>query len=147
MWNLLEHLLLQNTSGGCFLYQHDFTNPWTFLKCLINNIFQMDKCIFLTLWHGFSPVTLLHIFRTPFPKNTSGGRFLVFFPKQLILSESTINIFQINKYFYIPQLMCFKSSINIFQFVNFFQIDKYFKLFKILPFYCIPVFRKTLTRM
>ena len=108
----------------------------------LQNIF-----IEITLWHGSCPVTLLHIFRTPFPKNTSGGRFLVFFPKQLILSESTINIFQINKYFYIPQLMCFKSSINIFQFVNFFQIDKYFKLFKILPFYCIPVFRKTLTRM
>ena len=26
----------------------------------------------VTLWHGCSPVTLLHIFRTPFLKNTSG---------------------------------------------------------------------------
>ena len=25
-----------------------------------------------TLWHGCSPVNLLHIFRTPFPRNTSG---------------------------------------------------------------------------
>ena len=24
-------------------------------------------------WHGSSPVNLLRIFRTPFPKNTSGG--------------------------------------------------------------------------
>ena len=32
----------------------------------------------ITLWHGFSPVNLLHIFRTPFSKNTSGGLLLVF---------------------------------------------------------------------
>ena len=27
----------------------------------------------IALWHGYSPVNLLHIFRIPFPKNTSGG--------------------------------------------------------------------------
>ena len=30
----------------------------------------------LQLLHGCSPVNLLHIFRTPFLKNTSGGLFL-----------------------------------------------------------------------
>ena len=30
----------------------------------------------ITLWHGSSPVNLLHIFRTPFLKNTSGGLLL-----------------------------------------------------------------------
>ena len=30
----------------------------------------------LTRQHGWSPVNLLHIFRTPFLKNTSGGLFL-----------------------------------------------------------------------
>ena len=30
----------------------------------------------ITLRHGCSPVNLLHIFRTPFLKNTSGGLFL-----------------------------------------------------------------------
>ena len=29
-----------------------------------------------TLWHGCSPVNLLHIFRTLLPKNTSGGLHL-----------------------------------------------------------------------
>ena len=29
----------------------------------------------ISLWHGCSPVNLPHIFRTPFPKNTSGGSF------------------------------------------------------------------------
>ena len=30
----------------------------------------------ITLWHGCSPVNLLHFFRTPFPKNTYGGLLL-----------------------------------------------------------------------
>ena len=28
----------------------------------------------IALWHGCSPANLLYIFRTPFPKNTSGNR-------------------------------------------------------------------------
>ena len=40
----------------------------------------MQKCDFsivaLQLRHGCSPVNLLHIFRTPFTKNTSGGLLL-----------------------------------------------------------------------
>ena len=31
----------------------------------------------ITLPYGCSPVNLLHIFRTPFPKNTSGGLLLL----------------------------------------------------------------------
>ena len=31
----------------------------------------------ITLWHGYSPVNLLHIFRTPFPKNSSEGLLLI----------------------------------------------------------------------
>ena len=41
----------------------------------------MPKCDFnkveTTLRHGCSPVNLLHIFRTLFLKNTSGGLFLL----------------------------------------------------------------------
>ena len=32
----------------------------------------------ITLRHGCSPVNLLHNFRTPFPKNTSGRLLLAF---------------------------------------------------------------------
>ena len=32
----------------------------------------------IILRHGCSPVNLLHIFRTPFPKNTSRRLFLIF---------------------------------------------------------------------
>ena len=43
----------------------------------------MPKCDFNkvvienTLWYGFSPVNLLHIFRTPFTKNTSERMLLI----------------------------------------------------------------------
>ena len=30
----------------------------------------------IELWHGCFPVNLLHFFRTPFPKNTSGGMLM-----------------------------------------------------------------------
>ena len=32
----------------------------------------------IALWHGCSPVNELHIFRTPFPRNTYGGLLLYF---------------------------------------------------------------------
>ena len=42
----------------------------------------MSKCDFnkfieITLRRGYSPVNLLHIFKTPFVKDTSGGLLLV----------------------------------------------------------------------
>ena len=36
----------------------------------------MPKCDFSKVRHGCSSVNLMHIFRTPFPKNTSEGLFL-----------------------------------------------------------------------
>ena len=39
---------------------------------------MQSNFIKITLQHGCSPVNLLHIFRTPFPKNTSGGLSLSF---------------------------------------------------------------------
>ena len=45
----------------------------------------MPKCK-ITLRHGCSPVNLLRIFRTPFPKNTSEGLLLAHLPSPLFLS-------------------------------------------------------------
>ena len=39
----------------------------------------------IALWHGCSPVNLLHIFRTPFPKNTSGGLLLKISRKMFVV--------------------------------------------------------------
>ena len=35
------------------------------------SITMLSSFIVIALWHGCSPLNLLHIFRTPFPKNTS----------------------------------------------------------------------------
>ena len=43
-------------------------------KCDFNKV--VNNFIEITLRHGCSPVNLLHIFRPPFPKNTSGGLLL-----------------------------------------------------------------------
>ena len=37
----------------------------------------LSNFIEITLWHGCSPVNLLHIFRTPFPVKTSGWLLLM----------------------------------------------------------------------
>ena len=38
----------------------------------------------IAVWHGCSPVKVLHVFRTPFPKNTSGGLLLNLIPSNAI---------------------------------------------------------------
>ena len=40
----------------------------------------LSNLIEITLWHGSSPVNLLHIFRTPLLKNTSGRLLLKICP-------------------------------------------------------------------
>ena len=42
----------------------------------MSTVTESNNFIEVTLWHGCSPVNLLHIFRKPFPKNTSGGLLL-----------------------------------------------------------------------
>ena len=45
-------------------------------KCDFNKVALLCNFVEITLRHGCSPVNRLHIFRTPFPKNTSSGLFL-----------------------------------------------------------------------
>ena len=46
-------------------------------KCDFNKAAKQSNFIEITPRHGCSPVNLLHIFRTPFPNNTSGRLLLV----------------------------------------------------------------------
>ena len=45
------------------------------MKCYFNRVAK--QLIEITLQHGWSTVNLLHIFRAPLPRNTSGGRLLM----------------------------------------------------------------------
>ena len=51
---------------------------WKYAVNLQENTHAEAQCNFIeiALWHGCSPVNLLHIFRTPFLKNSSGGLLL-----------------------------------------------------------------------
>ena len=59
----------------------------TFLNILC--VKMLCNFIEITLWHGCSPTTLLYVFRTPFPKNTSGRLLLKILIK---LKNSNLNL-------------------------------------------------------
>ena len=50
-----------------------------------------NNLIEITLWHGCSPVNLLHIFRTSFLKNNSGGLILYMFIRKTSMPVKFIN--------------------------------------------------------
>ena len=47
-------------------------------KCDFDKVALQSSFVEITLWHGCSPVNLVHIFRTPFYKNTYEGLLLLF---------------------------------------------------------------------
>ena len=49
-------------------------HPWQ----SATSIKLQSNCIEITRWHGCSPVNWLHLFRTPFPRNTSVSLLLRF---------------------------------------------------------------------
>ena len=80
-WNTFSKLMLAYLTYVIFLElsQTEFDViivHW--VKSVQIRIFLQSKFIEMTLRHGCSPVNLLHIFRTPFPKNTSWWLPLVF---------------------------------------------------------------------
>ena len=69
----------------------------------------------ITLWHGCSPVNLLHIFRTPFTKNTSGGLLLYIVFIDIIWIHICLEVSYI--IFHITEegsMRQFKKLLNIF---------------------------------
>ena len=62
----------------------------------------------ITLRHGCSPVNLLHIFRTTFPKNTSGGLLLhILFVKPTMKLDKWYKSYEI---WYSSDMMWVKKS-------------------------------------
>ena len=46
------------------------------------SVSKIWKLIQITLQYGCSPANVLHMFKTPFPNNTSGGQLLNFFSQE-----------------------------------------------------------------
>ena len=61
-------------------------------KCDLNKVALLCNLIEIALWHGCSPVNLLHIFSTPFLKNTSGWLLLPNLMTKLSISEFDSNM-------------------------------------------------------
>ena len=59
-------------------------------KCVFNKVALLCDFIEITLRHGRSPVNLLHIFKTPFLKNTSGRVLLPLHIKQQLTGEPIV---------------------------------------------------------
>ena len=64
---------------------------------------QRFNFIEIILWHGCSPINLMPIFRTTFPKNTTGGLLLGFSSGIWLLCEQTFNP-QWPNHFYLRKL-------------------------------------------
>ena len=105
----------------------------------------------ITLWHGCSPVNLLHIFRTPLTKNSSGWLLLLipvtlgwcfYFPTilsiSLLRSFSSITLDEV-LYFGILRIKIAPVKMN-----SKFQLLKYHHLwlyhFQLKLFYCGSLF-------
>ena len=59
----------------------------------------LNNFIKITLWHGCSPVNLLHIFRTSFPRKTSGRLLLIV---KFILKSRAVCVIEIRQ----KKIMC-----------------------------------------
>ena len=82
IWDDYHVFLISRSSYPEVFLRHLF---WKYVANLQENThaevwFQSSCCSFIeiTLRHGSSPVNLLHIFRIPFPRNTSGWLLLYF---------------------------------------------------------------------
>ena len=82
-WDIQMYIATEQSSRGVWKWcsenmQEIYEHPrWSAISIELQSNF-----IEITLQHGCSPVTLLHIFRTPFHKKTSGRLLLLvhFFP-------------------------------------------------------------------
>ena len=78
-----------------------------------------NNFIEIALWHGCSPVNLLHIFRIPFPRKTSGWLLLGVFKgalsglRQVLATESLLKMMKNAFYFTSRQeLVSFSRYLN-----------------------------------
>ena len=100
-------------------------------RCSLEKVFQKNAAHLPENKHGCSPVHLLHIFRTLFPKNTSSIHFLKRELKRALLTYTYFYIFTL---FYIFFTLIYIKETTF----NYFKITKFYNH---LPKNCISVSR------
>ena len=96
----------------------------------VNSIKLPRKFIKITLQRGCSPVNLLHLFRTPFPKNTSGWLLLSmrFVPSTFLITF--LCVFKILSHLSHIKIKLQGSTIEILQALN--EIESSKEMYKLL---------------
>ena len=91
-------------------------------KCDFNKV--ASNFIEITLRHWYFPVHLLHIFRTPFPKNTSGWLLLSKL-QFLLLPESVVQFFTLFYHLLTKTISVVldKFPVNVLQHLLIYRID------------------------
>ena len=95
---LIHYLYFQNQPSRsvlrkrCSKNMHQIYRRTTMPKCDFSKV-----TIEITLWHGCSPINLMHIFRTPFFKNTT-GRLLLYFALTLIENQQYLTLHKKSPY-------------------------------------------------
>ena len=92
------------------------------LRQNVTSIKLQSNFIEKTFQHGCSPVNMLHIFRTSFPKNTSGRLLLPYndfyiIPRSDICSSSWWLVFLSLIIFFITKILQFNISIMLWSFL------------------------------
>ena len=68
-------------------------------KCDFNRVALLCNLIEISLRYGYSPVNVLYIFRTPFPKNTSGGLLLQYVYLQMWFEHQVLSFLLVLLFF------------------------------------------------
>ena len=85
------------------------------LKCDFNKL--QSNFIEIALRHGCSPVNLLHIFRTPFPRNTSWWLLLI---TKFLFLTLTLDNFLFNGIHYLQKIVFAIGAIYASNYTNIF---------------------------
>ena len=114
-------------------------------KCDFNKVAEQSSFIEIALRHGCSPVNLMHIFRTLFSKNPTGGLLLMLSETLIYKLFGHFKLSKTKQIFYQPSQMTeiWQASLQALQvlyFTTFFQLIVHFLILRYhmrLKFACL----------
>ena len=89
----------------------------------------LSNFIEIALRHGCSPVNLLHIFRAPFPRNTSGWLLLIFDDSPALFSANQLFYYKVITFQMAKLLDMFQETFSLCTKFIMLSLDMYSMLF------------------